>query len=146
MKNAYNFTEYDIIFKNNKSHKIFILLVSIFLIGIIFIICRFKFKVYEKYLLIKNNEEYVLINNIENNSLITNNKTLLIDNKEYYYKINSIDEDYTNINNMIYQTIHISINYNKSNYTYAYILKENNTLLNIILKSITGGTYEQNKK
>ena len=139
MKNTYNFQEYDLItYLDKKKHNnlIFIL----FLIGIIIIIYSFNFYMYDKELLIKDNDHYKLILPSTKIDDLVNNKYIYINNKKYKYKIKEIDNDFQNINGTIYQSISLDINYkSKSNIKDVYFLKYKKSLYHMIIDTIRGG-------
>ena len=139
MKNTYNFQEYDLItYLDKKKHNnlIFIL----FLIGIIIIIYSFNFYMYDKELLIKDNDHYKLILPSTKIDDLFNNKYIYINNKKYKYKIKEIDNDFQNINGTIYQSISLDINYkSKSNIKDVYFLKYKKSLYHMIIDAIRGG-------
>lgn len=140
--NPYSFLEYEIInskYKRNKKYKIFIV---VFLIGIILFLSKFKFQIYEKNVLFKEDNGYFMVVDATKLDFYQNHKTLLINNIKYNYAITNIDSEYSNINGTIYQTIYLSLkNYdNNSNFKYCYFLIKSETLLKMIFEFITGGT------
>lgn len=141
MKNDWTLEDYQII--QNEKDKSWLCLVVLFLtmIGIIVVIYRFKFQVYEKQTLIKSDDEFLLVVDSRKISEIESNPYIYINHKKYRYAIEMISKDYTNINNDIYQTIHINpYNYNTDSIvTECYFLKSENSILEMIIKFIKGG-------
>lgn len=140
MKNNFSFEDYKIIGEiKNKRH---ILLISLFLliVGII-ILCKFKFYIYDKYPLIKTDNCFSIIVSSEKINYLKTNNSIYIDNIKYYYEVLKVDTDYNNINNVVYQTIYINIVGYDSDavISNSYILKEEGTILNKIIKFMTGG-------
>lgn len=145
MKNNINFDEYkkskDNLYVNN-----FLIATMIFILVItILILYKFDFKTYEEHTLIKNDNYYTMILNSNDISFIENNSTLYINRKKYSYKIKKIDADYTNINNVIYQTVHIKLhNYKtESKVSKCYFLKSKKSILKSLIEFIKGGKYEE---
>ena len=141
--NPYSFQEYKIIKDktlSNRSYKLFIIL---FLIGMVYLICKFDFNVYEKYIILKDNNKYNLVVSMEDIDYINRNKYIFIDNKKYSYKIEKISNSYENINGTLFKNITISIkNYKMFNdYSYCFFLRKNDTFFNMIIKFIKGGFY-----
>ena len=118
-----------------------IIVIFLITIGIIIILCKFKFSIYEKQTLIKDNEQHYLIVNSKDIDYYTNNKSLFINQKEYEYEIIKINNDYSNTDNNIYQTIYISpYNYKTDAViTACYFLKSRKTIYESIIEFITGG-------
>ena len=141
--NPYNYQEYKIIKDKALKHNFYKISIILFIIGIIILISKFNFKVYEKYIIIKNNNDYNLIVSIEEIDSINNNKYIYINNKKYSYKVKKIDDNYQNINGTIIKNITISIKDYKTlnDYTYCYFLKNSDTFFSMIIKFIKGGFY-----
>ena len=141
--NPYNYQEYKIIKDKVLKHNFYKIFIILFIIGIIILISKFNFKVYEKYIIIKNNNDYNLIVSIEEIDSINNNKYIYINNKKYSYKVKKIEDNYQNINGTIIKNITISIKDYKTlnDYTYCYFLKNSDTFFSMIIKFIKGGFY-----
>ena len=141
--NPYNYQEYKIIREKALSNKLYKLFIILFLIGMIFLIYKFNFNVYDKYILIKDNDKYNLVVSIENIDYITKNKYIFIDNKKYSYKIDKISNNYENINGTLFKNITILVDGYKMNndYSYCFFLRKSDTFLTMIIKFIKGGFY-----
>lgn len=141
MKNSYNLQEFELVKETKLSNKFANGILIIFIIGIVLIIYKFDFKIYVKYELFKENNNFMIL--AESNRIINieNCKYIHINNKKYNYKIKSIDSEYINISGTLYQKTYIDIeNYEtKANIIDAYFLKSNNTILDTVIKFITGG-------
>lgn len=136
---TYNLQEYDTIFENKDKNYLKVLLILL-LIGIIFIICRYKFYIYEKNILLNENNNYSLIVNALDIDNFKKKGNIYINNKEYKYKVISYNNDINNINNELYETINIDINYHtKAQAIECYFLKSKKTLLEMFINSIRGG-------
>lgn len=139
MKNTYSFQEYDLINYLNKkryNNTVFIILI----IGIIYLIFGFNFYIYDKEILIKNNNRYSLIIDSRKIDSLYKNKYIYINNKKYKYKIIEIDNNYQNIDGIIYQTIYLDIDYKGlSSINEVYFLKYKKSLFKMIIDSKTGG-------
>ena len=136
----YNIFEYKTV--NYQYKKMSFISIVLLMIGIIILMCSYKFKVYNKYLLVKDNDEYLLYLNVLEEDKFLENKDILINNKKYSYSIIS-SSGYTNIDNNIYDVLHINIKkYDSvSNYSYVYTLKSNRTILNTLYDMLFGGSY-----
>jgi non-ribosomal peptide synthetase component E (peptide arylation enzyme) len=141
MKNNLTIEDYYLFQDKNKSSKIVITFLLLLLIGIIIILCKFNFQVYEMQTLIKNNDDFLLIVDSRKISEIESNSYFYIGNKKYQYKITEIESEYSNVNDIIYQTIHISpYNYKTDSIiTEIYFLKSNKSIMTMIIEFIKGG-------
>lgn len=141
MKNNFDIEDYKLI--QDKENNNWLLMVIIFLltIGIIIILCKLKFFVYEKQTLIKDNNQYYLIVNSKDIDNLINNKIIYINQKEYRYEITKISNDYSNIDNNIYQSIYINpYNYKTDSIiTECYFLKSDKTIYELIIEFVRGG-------
>lgn len=117
---------------------IFLFLITI---GICIILYKFDIEVYEKYALIQNGEDFSMMIESEQIHFFEENETLYIDNKKYNYTILEVDRNYTNINNVIYQTIYINpYNYKTDSViTNCYLLRKKQTIFEMIIEFIKGG-------
>ena len=134
---TYNLQEYDFI--NEKiSHNYFGSFIIIFLIiGIVVIISKFNFYIYEKNVLIYEDNNYSLV--IDATKIDNLDKNIYINKKKYTFKIKDIS-NYQNINGTIYAVVNIDLDYkSKSKVTECYFLKDKNTILNMLVKFIQGG-------
>ncbi len=135
----YSFQEYELItYPNNKS-RFYKIILSMIIIGIIYIICNYKFNIYEKAILFKEDNSYYLLVDISNNFNKENNPTLKIDNDEYNYDI--LDNiKFVNNDGNIYKSIPIILDTNKKLDEYIQInyLIKSNTLINIIFELLRG--------
>ena len=137
----YNFAEYEVVKDTNKSNKYYYIISSLLVIGIIIILCKFNFKTYLKLPLVKQDNDYALVVDIDTLLLLEENNTIYINQKKYNYTISHVDENYTNIDNKIYQTIYLNpINYSsKTKVINGYFLKSNKTILKMVIEFIQGG-------
>ena len=134
---TYNLQEYDFI--NEKiSHNYFGSFIIIFLIiGIVVIISKFNFYIYEKNVLIYEDNNYSLV--IDATKIDDLDKNIYINKKKYTFKIKDIS-NYQNINGTIYAVVNIDLDYkSKSKVIECYFLKDKNTILNMLVKFIQGG-------
>ena len=135
---AYNLQEYNMIFDTKRKNYLSGLIVAFILIGIIIFIFKFNFYVYEKYFLIKNNDNYSMI--VDATKIDKLNDYIYINNRRYKYKVISINDDYQTINGTIYQTVYIKLDYgSNSNIIECYFLKSKKTVINMIIEALKGG-------
>ncbi len=135
----YSFQEYDLItYQNNKS-RFYKVIFLIIIIGLIYIICNYKFNIYEKAVLFKEENGYYLLVDISKDFNKKNNPTLKIDDNEYKYSIQD-NIKYLNNDGNIYKSIPIELDTNKELDEYIQInyLIKTNTLINIILELLRG--------
>ena len=140
MKNNLTVEEYVEIHGTNKKSKFYIILLGIIIIGIIFIIYKFDFKVYSEFKLMKKDNEYLFILNSEQLELLKKQKTIYINQTLYRYKIKRIEEDYTVIDNEVYQSVYIDpYNYKQESViTKCSLLISDNTILEMIIEFMKG--------
>ena len=140
MKKAYSIQEYNYIY-DNKRNNTFRLIFIMLIIGIIIILFKYDFYIYEENILIKENDNYKLVVDATNINKISKNKYIYINNKKYKYKFVKEELDYVNNNGTILETIQINIpNYNnEANIIKCHFLKNKKTLINIIIDNIRGG-------
>lgn len=136
----YNFAEYEIIKENNQDNNLFRIIGLIFIIGIILVLYKFNFSIYQESILLKNDNSYLIIADIDMVDTLSANKKIIINNKQYNYRIINVG-DYTNIDGTIYQPIYLDIlNYNsKIGMIKCQFLKNKTTLINSLIKFIKGG-------
>ena len=140
MKNNFDLKDYELIQDSKQNHWLFIVVIFL-IIGIFILLYKFEFLVYEKQNLIKDNNQFIMIVNSKEINKFEDLNYIYINNKKYKYEITSISKDYSNINDIIYQTIYI----NPYNYktdaiiTECYILKKKETIYELIFKFIKGG-------
>ena len=140
----YSFDEYNLIVNDDKkSNKFRVVFISI-IIGIIIIVCSFKFNIYEKYLLYYEDGHYYLLFDLGKQNLFKEKGSLLINGTEYKYSINNDNSDYINMNNAIYKSISIEIEeYDvQDKYTYVNYLYKRKTLISIIFEFLDGGKHD----
>ena len=141
MKNNFDIDDYKVIQDKENNNWLFMLVIFLIVVGINIILCKFKFFVYEKQNLIKDNDQYYLIVNSKNVDFYTDNNTIYINDKEYKYDVLEVSNNYSNVNDTIYQTIYIDThNYKtESIITECYFLKSNETIYELIFEFIKGG-------
>ena len=120
---------------------LFTLIIFLITIGIIIILCKFNFQLYEKQTLIKNDNSYILIVDSTKIEELKSNSNIYINKKRYKYNIEKISQDYSNVNGIIYQTIHINpYNYKtEAIITDCYFLKSKKTIIEMLFEFIEGG-------
>lgn len=139
MKNNFTIEDYQILKEEHKSMWLYVIVISIITIGILIILFKLDFQVYEKHLLLKDDNSYTLI--IDSTKIDKLTPYIYINQKKYKYKIIEISKEYSNIDSIIYQTIHI----NPYNYktdaivTECYFLKSKKTIYEMIANFIRGG-------
>lgn len=140
MKNQFDIHDYETIKDINSNKKLSFIIVTIFIIIIILILSLYKFSIYEKNSLIKTDNGFSLIVDSKSLNSIETNRKIIINNKEYKYKILSINKDYTNLNNIIYQTIYIKpYNYKtEAIISECYFLKSKKSILENFIGIIKG--------
>lgn len=141
MKSNWTIQDYQLIEGESKISYLPVVLILLFVVGIIIICYKFNFQIYEKYNLIRDNEEYLLIVDSSRISELESNSNIYIKNKKYKYTITEISSDYSNINGNIYQTIHINpYNYKtEAIISECFLLKKNMTIFHMIIGFIQGG-------
>jgi len=141
MKKPYNFAEYNLINDSKQNNTFYKSIVIIFIIVIVVLICKFKFYVYEKSVLIKNNNNYLLAVDINYINEISTTGKIIINRKEYDYEISKVEDNLENINGTFYETLYLNINnYNKKDkIVNCYFLKSKKTLLDSLLEFTKGG-------
>jgi len=141
MKSNFTIEDYQILKEENKNIYSYALIIIVITIGILMILFKLDFQVYEKHLLLKDNNSYILIIDSTKIDKLKLNPYIYINQKKYKYKIIEIIKEYSNIDNTIYQTVHI----NPYNYktdaiiTECYFLKSKKTIYEIITNFIRGG-------
>lgn len=140
MMKPYNFSEYNLLLDKRDDNFMYKIVVSLFIIGIIFLIFKFKLYIYEKNILFKVDNYYGIVVNINQiNELFTTSK-IIINKQEYTYKVMKIDDEFSNINGTIYQTLYLDIDYpNVSKVLECRFLKKKSTILGILIEFIKGG-------
>lgn len=140
MKNNFDLTDYQLI-KDKKESNIYLKIVLFLIItGILIIIYKFEFKVYDKKVLIKNEENYILLINSKQINDYKNKKYIYINQKKYAYDIIKVDDNYTNINDNIYQNLYLNLYNYKTDalVTECYFLVKKSTIYNELIKFIKG--------
>ena len=141
MKNQFDLNDYNLIQDKENNNWLFMIVIFLITIGIFIILYKFEFSIYEKQTLIKDNNQYFFtINSTEINDF-ENKKYVYINQKKYKFEIININQDYTNVNDNIYQTIYISpYNYKTDAIiTECYFLKSKQTIYELIIEFIKGG-------
>ena len=137
----YSFQEYELITDQINKSKFYKIIILIIIIGLIYIISNYKFNIYEKAIIYKeDNNNYYLLLDISKDFNINYNKYLIINNKKYKYGIlNNVK--YSNINGTIYKSISIIFDTDShiDEYTQINYLIKSNTILNMIFELLGGG-------
>ena len=141
MKNNWALEDYKLIQDKNDKIWPYMLVLLFITIGIIIILCKFNFQLYEKQTLIKNDNSYILIVDSTKIEELKSNSNIYINKKKYKYNIEKISQDYSNVNGIIYQTIHINpYNYKtEAIITDCYFLKSKKTIIEMLFEFIEGG-------
>lgn len=141
MKSNFDINDYELMYGSDKRKLLPIIVILLMLIGIIIILLNFKFKVYQKYELIKDDNNFIIITVSQDINFLESNKYIYINGDKYIYDVLTVDSDYSNIENSIYQTLHINVvNYmTDSIVSDAYILRKDATIYSMIINFIKGG-------
>lgn len=141
MKSNFDINDYELMYGSDKRKLLPIIVILLMLIGIIIILFNFKFKVYQKYELIKDDNNFIIITVSQDINFLESNKYIYINGDKYIYDVLTVDSDYSNIENNIYQTLHINVvNYmTDSIVSDAYILRKDATIYSMIINFIKGG-------
>lgn len=141
MKSNFDINDYELMYGSDKRKLLPIIVILLMLIGIIIILFNFKFKVYQKYELIKDDNNFIIITVSQDIKFLESNKYIYINGDKYIYDVLTVDSDYSNIENSIYQTLHINVvNYmTDSIVSDAYILRKDATIYSMIINFIKGG-------
>lgn len=136
----YNICEYKTINYQDKKSNVVVMILLI--IGILVLICSYKIKIYNKYVLVKENNNYIISINALNLDDFSKNNTIFIKGKKYKYNI--ISKEYDTFDNSIYAILHIDIKkyQSVSDYTYIYLEKSNKTVLETLTNFFVGGNYD----
>lgn len=145
MKTNIDFNEYEKFKDNSYKNRLLIVVIIFVLVVTVLILYKFDFKIYKENTLIKEENSYTMILNSNDISFIENTSNLYINRKKYSYKIIKIDADYTNINNIIYQKVHIKVHNYKTEaiVSECYFLKSKKSILKSLIEFIRGGKYEE---
>lgn len=141
MKKPYSFAEYNLILENRRNDNLFKLVVIIFIIGIIILICKFKFYIYQDNVLLKMEDNYELVADINSIDKISTSKKIFINNKQYDYNTIQNDDNLSNINGTIYERLLINIpDYTENNKIIkcSFLIKKE-TILDMLFEFIQGG-------
>ena len=132
MKNNWTLEDYRVVKEENNVPNRHLYFLIFMIIGIIMIIGKIDFELYEKYSFIKEKDSQ--IKDLEKNEWI------YIDRKKYHYQIKSVDDNYSNINNEIFETVHVNLNNYKTNavLTDGYLLKSKKNLYQMVIDFIKG--------
>ena len=98
------------------------------------------FELYKKYSFIKEKDSFILLINSSQIKDLEKNEWIYIDRKKYHYQIKSVDDNYSNINNEIFETVHVNLNNYKTNavLTDGYLLKSKKNLYQMVIDFIKG--------
>lgn len=140
MKNNFDIDDYKMCLDIKENSKLLPIIILLLVIGIVFILYKFNIKVFEQYTLIKENDNYLLIVDSSKVSYLEKEEMIYIDGKEYIFDLEEISEDYTVIDNIIFQTITLEIfDYSsKAKTTTCHFLKSNQTIFQRIIEFMKG--------
>lgn len=141
MKNNWSIKDYQLIQETRKNNWPYMLVLFLVTIGILIILYKFNFQIYETETLVKNDQDFLLIVDSSKINEIEKNSYIYINQNKYLYDIIEIDKDYSNINDNIYQTVHINIHNYKTDaiITECHFLKESKSIYQMIIEFIEGG-------
>ncbi len=141
MKNNWNFSDYEIIKEIHFQKRFQIFFLLLITVGILILLFKFDIEVYEKYTLIQNEHQFSMIIRSDQVSFLEKNKILYIDRQKYNYTILNVDSNYTNVNDVIYQTVSIDpYNYKTDAIvTECYLLRKKQTIFEFLIEFIKGG-------
>lgn len=141
MKNNWDFSDYEIIKEIHFQKRFQIFFLLLITIGILILLFKFDIEVYEKYTLIQNEHQFSMIIRSDQVSFLEKNKILYIDRQKYDYTILNVDSNYTNVNDVIYQTVSIDpYNYKTDAIvTECYLLRKKQTIFEFLIEFIKGG-------
>ena len=141
MKNQFDLNDYYLIQDDESSHWLLNVVLFLVTIGIFIILYKFEFSVFEMQTLVKDGNQFLLTINSENINSIEEIDNIYINGKKYKFDIIEISQDYTNINNNIYQTVTIDISKYKTDALVikSYFLKSKQTIFKHLFKFIEGG-------
>lgn len=140
MKNNWTLEDYRVVKEENKVPNGYLYFLILMIIGIIMIIGKIDFELYEKYSFIKENNDFILLINSSQIKDLEENEWVYIGRKKYRYQIKSVDDNYSNINNEIFETVHVNLNNYKTNavLTDGYLLKSKKNLYQMVIDFIKG--------
>lgn len=140
MKSNWTLEDYRVVKEENNVPNRYLYFLIFMIIGIIMIIGKIDFELYEKYSFIKEKDSFILLINSSQIKDLEKNEWIYIDRKKYYYQIKSVDDDYSNINNEIFETVHVNLNNYKTNavLTDGYLLKSKKNLYQMVIDFIKG--------
>lgn len=141
MKNNWDFSDYEIIQEIHFQKRFQIFFLLLITVGILILLFKFDIEVYEKYTLIQKEHQFSMIIRSDQVSFLEKNKTLYIDREKYDYTILNVDSNYTNVNDVIYQTVSIDpYNYKTDAIvTECYLLRKKQTIFEFLIEFIKGG-------
>ena len=141
MMNNFNLEDYKLMQDKKENNWLFIIVIFLLTLGILVALYKFDFSIYEKQNLIKENNKFLMVINSSKLPEIEQSKYIYINNKRYNFKIIEVVDEYTTINDIIYQTIYIDpYNYKTDAIvTECYFLKEKKTIYELIIEFIKGG-------
>lgn len=141
MKNNWDLIDYEAVKDIKYRVSLYYVVIFLVMIGIIFIMFKFNFQTFSKQTLIKENNSFSLIVDSREITFLENNHSIYINGNKYKYKILDISNEYTNINNAIYQNVSIMLYNYKTDaiMTECYFLKDSKTFTKGIIEFIEGG-------
>ena len=141
MKNNWTLEDYRLVYDEKKRSWFGILILFLMILGVLIVLYKVKFQVYEKQNLIKNNNDFLLFIDSRRIGELESNNFIYIDHKKYKYDIKKISQDYTNVDGGIYQTIYINpYNYKTDSIlTDCYFLKSEKSIFEMIIDFFKGG-------
>lgn len=141
MKNNWTLEDYKWIQDKKENNRLLMVVLCLGIIGIFLVLYKFNFEVYQENTLIKNEDDFLLIVESQAIEELKVRSYIYINNKAYQYEIVEIEKDYSNINNIIYQTIHIKLNNYQTDsiVTKCHFLKRKKSIYQMIIEFIKGG-------
>ena len=136
MKNSFDIGDYQMMQDKNLNCWLFMVVIFFVTLGILFILYKFEFSVYEKLNLIKDNDQFLIVIDSKKISAIEEIEYVYINNNKYRFDINKVSIDYTNVDDSIYQTVYINLYNYKTDalITDGYILKSKKTIYELIIE------------
>lgn len=138
MKSNWTLEDYRVVKEENNVPNRYLYFLIFMIIGIIMIIGKIDFELYKKYSFIKEKDSFILLINSSQIKDLEKNEWIYIDRKKYHYQIKSVDDNYSNINNEIFETVHVNLNNYKTNavLTDGYLLKSKKNLYQMVIDFI----------
>ena len=140
MKSNWNIQDYEMMQELKIKNWPCIGIIFIFMIGIVILVVKFPFQIYEKEILFQQENRFFLMVDSKKISFLEQQKQVYINHDQYSYDVVAVDTNYTTLNNTLYQIIYINLYSFQTDAatTECYFLKKNQTLLEMILEWMKG--------